>query len=91
MPGLERELRELLLAWDPIGVFDIDEAWPRDEYDCLIPPLLARLTRGGSPDEIASFLESQLADHFGIAPVAEREAAFARALVSWYAESKNAA
>jgi hypothetical protein len=35
-------LRYLLNEWDPIGVADLVQ----DEYDCLIGPILSRLTRG---------------------------------------------
>ena len=36
------ELRRLLCEWDPIGVMD-DPEWPRDEYDCMIGPVLRLL------------------------------------------------
>ena len=40
----QRELRELLNEWDPIGVFDLADvdqgSWPVDEYDCIREPLI---------------------------------------------------
>ena len=43
---LQDELRYLLNRWDPIGVYDETLNFPPDEYDCMIAPLLTRLSRG---------------------------------------------
>jgi hypothetical protein len=54
VPLSKRELRQrfsqlnaLMCDWDPIGVMD-DPNWPRDEYDCLVGPLLTLLQSGAS-------------------------------------------
>jgi hypothetical protein len=57
-------LRDLLNAWDPIGVADLVS----DEYDCLIDPLLHKLSAGDSQADISQYLQTQLADHFGLDP-----------------------
>lgn len=59
-------LRELLNAWDPIGV--IEHGAPYDEYDCLIAPILDQLERSAEPPELAAFLRIELEDHFGLDP-----------------------
>lgn len=46
----QRQLRGLLMEWDPIGVSGIPEA--ADEYDCIVSPLLHRLHDGVSDAEI---------------------------------------
>jgi hypothetical protein len=71
------ELRDLLNEWDFIGVFD-----PKintDEYDCMIQPLMRILAAGADTNEIARFLDGEIAGHFGMslglvetAPMAER-------------------
>src|SRR5262245_52821055 len=57
--------RELMCDWDPIGVMG-DPDWPRDEYDCLVGPLLALLQSGTSNDDISNYLRKEIADHFGL-------------------------
>ncbi|NBE51521.1 hypothetical protein [Streptomyces boluensis] len=74
-------LRYLLNEWDPIGVADA----VRDEYDCLIGPLLSRLHRGAGRAEISEFLWHELNDHFHIPPTPERVDPMADRLVAWWA------
>lgn len=73
-------LRDLLNDWDPIGVvsWGID-----DEYDCLLPLIVARLDRGDGVDELTRFLRAELEDHFGldVPPQDERIDRFARRAV----------
>jgi hypothetical protein len=67
-PGTEERLvtaiRDLLNAWDPIGVIDLVQ----DEYDCLIAPILDQLDDGADASQLASFLRDQLEHHFGLDP-----------------------
>jgi hypothetical protein len=49
---LQANLRHLLNEWDPIGVADVVS----DEYDCLIAPLLSKLSAGGGRSQISEFL-----------------------------------
>jgi hypothetical protein len=68
----QRELRALLNDWDPIGILGpdwrADEAGPVDEYDCLRDPLISRLLHDEGREEVAGFLQDELADHFGFGP-----------------------
>ncbi|MFF9854201.1 hypothetical protein [Streptomyces litmocidini] len=48
----EDDLRRLLNEWGPIGVADD----VRDEYDCMLTPLLQRLRSGVGRTEIGEFL-----------------------------------
>jgi hypothetical protein len=82
----ERELRELLLGWDPIGVAG-EPGWPPDEYDAFLEPLANRLRDGVSEDELTTFLEGAVREHVGLEPDREREAGLARELVGWYSRS----
>jgi hypothetical protein len=76
-------LRDLAFNEDPAGLFPIMAEAPRDEYDCLVGPLLSLLERGASEHEIAKFLESTLKDHFGVADTSYARA-FARRVKSSY-------
>ncbi|MFI1932498.1 hypothetical protein [Streptomyces sp. NPDC020330] len=76
----ENELRRLLNEWDPIGV--ADEV--RDEYDCMLVPLLHLLRRGAGQAEIGEFLRHELEDHFGLAPLPSEPAAIAARVLSWW-------
>src|SRR5262245_59551130 len=60
------ELNALLCEWDPIGVMSAGA--PRDEYHCLIGPLLTLLQSGATRAELASYLRKQIVDHFGLSP-----------------------
>jgi hypothetical protein len=83
----ERELREHLLRWDPIGVVH-EPDWPQDEYDVFIEPLAERLRQGTTEEELTVFLESAVREHLGLDPDREREARLARELVDWHAHTR---
>ena len=59
-------LRALLNSWDPIGI--MQHGAPRDEYDCLIAPVLDLLEAGADAEGIARFLRAELGEHFGLDP-----------------------
>ena len=79
------QLRSRLLAWDPIGVADAPEA--QDEYDCMISPLMHRLSDGVSETEIGDWLIEELRDHFGMSAVEARERELAAQLKQWWREA----
>ncbi|GAB3665128.1 hypothetical protein GCM10027596_30740 [Nocardioides korecus] len=62
----QRELRDLLNEWDPIGVLGPGRGGPVDEYDCIRDPLISHLLRGDTEHEVAEFLRAELTDHFGL-------------------------
>jgi hypothetical protein len=76
------ELRTLLNDWDPLGVRG-DNAGPADEYDCLIWGLLGQLQRGAAAYAIASYLQKELIEHYGVTG-AYHPMHFAERLVEWY-------
>lgn len=78
------ELRQLLAEWDPIGIADGDDDFDHsDEYDCLVFPLLSRLTRGANETELASFLGEELRAHFGLGNGKPQKRA-AKRIVAWW-------
>ncbi|MFF0160100.1 hypothetical protein ACFYRY_21590 [Streptomyces sp. NPDC005263] len=77
----EDHLRHLLNEWDPVGVADD----VRDEYDCILAPLLQRLGSGAGRTEISEFLRHQLEDHFGLDPLGVRPEAMADRVMGWWA------
>ncbi len=76
----EDGLRHLLNEWDPIGV--ADEV--RDEYDCMLAPLLQRLRHGAGQAEIGGFLRHELEEHFCLDPRPSKPEAMAARLMSWW-------
>ena len=83
-----KELRGLLQAWDPMGIFtgDPSDDDQDDEYDCLEAPLLSRLARGATAKEIREHLARELVDHFGLGPEPATGTEFPERVVRWYAE-----
>ncbi|MBZ5497159.1 MAG: hypothetical protein LAP85_12210 [Acidobacteriia bacterium] len=77
------ELRALMCEWDPIGVMD-DPGWPRDEYDCLVGPVLTKLQAGASTSNIADYLRDEVRDHFGLSPKHYDFLAVASRVQSWF-------
>ncbi|MEV4947344.1 hypothetical protein [Streptomyces sp. NPDC053755] len=82
----ENGLRHLLNEWDPIGVADV----VRDEYDCMLDPLLRRLRSGAGRRELAEFLRRELTDHFGLTVPPSQPEAMAARLTSWWAAAGRA-
>ncbi|MGW4038951.1 hypothetical protein ACWEIM_22125 [Streptomyces sp. NPDC004778] len=78
----EKNLRQLLHEWDPIGVADEVP----DKYDCLLAPLLGRLGRGADRAEIAAFPRTELVEHFGLTPAPSEPEAVASRLMPLKAE-----
>ncbi|HZM99153.1 MAG TPA: hypothetical protein VFB70_07155 [Pyrinomonadaceae bacterium] len=78
------ELNALLCEWDPIGV---GPDGPRDEYECLVGPLLMMLQSGATQDEIASYLEIELVEHFGLEPNRESMASTVSRVCTWWSSS----
>jgi hypothetical protein len=75
-------LRALLNEWDRVGVREGGDG-PDDEYDCILVGVLGRLQRGVSAYDLATYLQQQLRDHFGIAR-ANRPICWAERLVAWH-------
>ena len=76
-----RYLRDLLNEWDPIGGCHV----PPDEYDCLIGPLLSKLSAGAGRSQISEFLRGELEDHVGLDPDGLHVGGLANRLVAWWA------
>jgi len=67
---------------DPETTLEI--LWPRDEYDCLLGPLLSRLEQGQSVPEIAAYLRAEISDYFGLSPSCCDFDQVACRLYEWY-------
>lgn len=75
-----REIRSLVNDWDPIDL--ITYGAPEDEYECVVGPLISLLEQSSTSEEIASFLECEFAEHFGVPGV--DASAFAERARLWY-------
>jgi hypothetical protein len=85
--GTWAELRRLLNGWDPIGVAEFA---PEDEYDCLIPSLLSKLSAGAGREQISQFLWHELEDHFSLDPTGCDTDGIAGRVVTWWTQSASA-
>jgi hypothetical protein len=77
----QRQLRGLLMRWDPIGVGDAVEA--ADEYDCMISPAMHKLYDGASDDSLVEWIAEQR-DHFGLSPNPADDRGLAERLRAWW-------
>ena len=59
-------LREILNESDFIGIYP-SKGGPKDEYDCMIGPILSRLSKRITKEELETYLIKELKEHFGIA------------------------
>lgn len=82
------EFNKILNNWDFIGVLPF-EGGPKDEYDCLIPPILGLLNKGTKEEEVASLLNKKLEDHFGLNPKLYYTGKIAREILGWWNIRKN--
>ncbi len=58
-------LREVLNELDFIGIYP-SLGGPKDEYDCMIYPILSRLYAQATKEQIEKYLIGELSEHFGI-------------------------
>jgi hypothetical protein len=73
------EVRELLAEWDPLGT--VPAGGPRDEYDCLVWPIIKRLSKDAEDlDGAAEWLAREVEDHFQIRVAKAGAAAVVRRL-----------
>jgi hypothetical protein len=68
--------------WDFLGVYDAE--FNADEYDCLIGPLLTRLTSGADKTAIARYLQGEIEGHFGVASARMDIQSVAGRAVTWW-------
>lgn len=60
-----RELRRILIEWDPIGVYrDSPRPDGGDEYDDLVWPIIGWLGDGVDPNELSARIQGVLHDHY---------------------------
>jgi hypothetical protein len=82
-----RELRTILMAWDPIGVGNAPEA--QDEYDSLIGPLMNLLHEGVDASAIQDWITDWLARAVELPPRPAEDRAAAVSMVDWWKERDN--
>src|SRR5258708_30417295 len=76
-----RQVRSLLMRWDPIGVGGAIEA--ADEYDCMISPVMHRLYDEAPVESLVEYIAEQR-DHFGLSPDPADDHALADTLLRWW-------
>jgi hypothetical protein len=78
-----RAVREILWAWDPIGV--AGDA-PVDEYDALIGPVVGVLSGGADQPALTAWLCERAENYFGLSRPAssDAESATAERLLAWW-------
>ncbi len=83
-----RQIRDLWIEFDPIGVMGLED-WPRDEYDSYLGPTLRLLEQGASLEEIQKYLAFVTLEYMGLNETSQAEKsrrAFAIRLRDWYTE-----
>jgi hypothetical protein len=79
-----RECRDLINAWDPLGVLAADPEWPRDEYECVVGPVLRALESGAGARQVARLLAAEVSEHMGVATGEDEALSCAQQLTAWY-------
>jgi hypothetical protein len=60
--------------------------WPRDEYDCMIGPVLRLLERDASIDELRAYLGKELLEHFGVPAIESDLRRVSETLKKWFSD-----
>jgi hypothetical protein len=76
-----RELRDAVNDWDPIGLIELGA--PKDEYECLVGPLMQMLENEKAPTEIGNYLKQYIPNHFG-ASLPEGIQGFTEEIFKWF-------
>lgn len=71
------------MKWDPIGFAD-DADFPADEYDCLVAPIVGKLSDGATVQQLATWLGAQRSEHFGLQPSPAQDRQLATQLTHWW-------
>jgi hypothetical protein len=69
-------VREELAEWDFLGT--VSSGGPRDEYECLVWPIIRHIQQGAAPDAAAEWLVGEIQDHFTVNVPRPSAAAFLR-------------
>ena len=75
-----RELRDMVNAWDPVGLMAIGA--PPDEYEDIVSEVLRALERRESAQQLAASLTGYIPAQYGSGP--RDPSAFAAQAVEWY-------
>jgi hypothetical protein len=81
-----RQVRRLLMEWDPIGASGVAEA--ADEYDCMIGPLMHQLFDGADARSLADWISHERVSHFGLSPDTASDVQLAKTLTTWWVKRR---
>lgn len=76
-----KRLQQALWLWNPLGLLP-----SRNEYDCLITPVLRALERGANHVTVADVLNRHLEGNFGVATDRTELKQFAVDVVEWFGQ-----
>lgn len=83
-------ISRILLVWDPIGVFQIDDDWPQDEYESYVPRIIAVLREGIGEQALAEMLQDYRVEYMGLSPNIEKDAEIAGQICEQWARHRAA-
>ena len=82
-----RQVRRLLMEWDPIGVSGITGA--ADEYDCMIGALMHQLFDGAGARSLADWISHERVSHFGLPLDTASDMQLAKTLTTWWVKRRG--
>jgi hypothetical protein len=83
------KIMELLRKWDPIGVFEIDDDWPQDEYDGYSATIVRMLDAEVSERKLFKHLHQIETEHMGCNGNKKHTKAIAKEMIQFWKEWKT--
>jgi hypothetical protein len=80
------ELNDIFNDWDFIGVEPYKDG-PKDEYDCLIWPVISLLLGHGDAGNVAEYLSDRASDHFGLELNKADIRGVSKKIMAWWSEA----
>jgi len=82
------KIMELLRKWDPIGVFGIDDDWPKDEYDGYSATIVRMLDAEISERDLFKHLYQIETEHMGLNGNKKNTKSITKEMIAFWKEWK---
>lgn len=81
--SIQEKLNILFNQWDPLGVLPF-KGGPKDEYECLVIPVLSLLQQHCLKTEIIHYLDKRLKEHMGLNLPSKEVKCFIEKVFKWW-------